>query len=297
MVHKQKRPSIAIIGAGRVGTTLAILLKEKGYPIAGIAGRNLDKTREAAAQIGEVKVCASEEAAKSADIVFLAVSDDSIETVCTELSQLGAFRSKQIIVHLSGALSSEKLATARSTSGALIASAHPLQTFSTTQSALAAMAGSFWFCEGDSEALSAIFPLIESIGGKPNTIPTEKKVLYHAASVAACNYLVTLMDIALTIAESADLDRELAWQALSPLVQATLRNIDQSGVTTALTGPIARGDVNTIKRHLQALETLSENKDDLTEIYKNLGHWTTKIAAEKGLPPDLVDELRKQLEH
>ena len=284
-------PSIAIIGPGRVGTTLSILLQEKTYPVK-LAGRDLEKTTETARALGIANVCTPEEAAKTSDIVFLAVSDDAIESLCSELVEKSAFRKDQTVLHLSGALSSTALITARDTSGAKIASAHPLQTFSSTQSARAAMPGTFWFCEGDSEALDQAFPLIIETGGKPRVIPTEKKVLYHAASVLACNYLVSLMDIALTVAESAELDRGLAWEAFKPLIQATLTNIDDSDVTTALTGPIARGDIKTIERHLQALNADSA---ELATIYKTLGDWTTKIAEKKGLDPATADELRTKL--
>ena len=286
-------PSIAIIGAGKVGITIAILAKKSGYQIAAVAGRDLNKTAEAARPLGDVKICQAKEAARSAEIVFLSVSDDAIEPLCQELSETAAFRQDQIVVHFSGALSSESLVTARDGAGALIASIHPLQTFSTVQSALAAMPATFWFCEGDERALAVLLPLIESIGGKPELIPTEKKILYHAASVIACNYLVALMDLSLEVAELAGLERKLAWQALSPIVQTTLRNIDSSGTTSALTGPIARGDSSTVSRHLDAL---SRERPELAEIYKIMGLQTAQIAERKGLSQELlaktIDALR-----
>lgn len=285
---KTSLPRIAIIGAGKVGKTVGMLARDKFYPIAAIAGRDTAKLNEAARMLGGARICSPAEAAQAAEIVFLSVSDDAIEGVCSELASNSSFKKDQIVAHFSGALSSEVLATARDSCGALIASAHPLQTFSSVDSALQAMPGTYWFCEGNPLALATLTQLITSIGGLPRMIATEKKVLYHAASAIACNYLDTLMDLSLKVAEDADLDRDEAWQALLPLVQATLRNISNAGTTNALTGPISRGDVKTVSRHLEAL---SESNMQIAEIYKLLGIWTTGIASRKGLSDDLKEQL------
>jgi len=285
--------SLAIIGPGRVGTTIAIAAQKAGYTLKAIAGRDKDKTELAAKAIGDAKVLTLDNQPIEASIILLTVPDDAIESVCNELSQNKVFTPGQIVAHCSGALSSEVLAKARDICGAKIASAHPLQTFSTAQSSIDFIPGTFWFCEGEATAVAALSSMIESIGGIPKIIATDKKVLYHCSSVIACNYLVSLMDIALTTAEAAGLDPQLAWQALSPLIQKTITNIDQLGTSGALTGPIARGDVNTIKMHLNAL-----NKTDpkLAQLYKQLGDWTVKVAEQKGLPKDKAQALKAELE-
>lgn len=285
-------PAFAIVGAGKVGLTIAFALQEKGYPLLAIAGRDLNKTRAASRILGDVNVCLPREAAKNAQIVFLAVSDDAIESVCEELANDGVFSRGQIIGHFSGALSSMVLSSARAKCGAIIASVHPLQTFSNLESAIASMPGSFWFAEGDDAALSVLSRLINDIGGIPNIIPSNKKVLYHCASVIACNYLVSLMDLALTVAETASLDRDLAWKALSPLIQATLRNIDAMGTAKALTGPISRADLKTVEGHLQEL---SNSKKEIADIYRLMGAWTVKVALQKGLSEESAEELSRIL--
>jgi predicted short-subunit dehydrogenase-like oxidoreductase (DUF2520 family) len=136
-------------------------------------------------------------------------------------------------------------------------------------------------------------PFIESIGGHAELIPTEKKVLYHSASVIACNYLVALMDLSLEVAELAGLERKLAWQALSQIVQATMRNIDSTDTSSALTGPISRGDANTVGRHLAALKN---ERPELAEVYRVMGLQTIKIAERKGLSQELLAETVKVLQ-
>lgn len=285
--------TIAIIGPGKVGMTIAFAAQKAGYTIAAIGGRDREKTKSAAGAIGDTKVFTLDNQPIDASMILLTVPDDAIESVCNDLSQNKVFTQGQIVAHCSGALSSEVLASARDICGAKIASAHPLQTFSTAQSSIDAMPGTYWFCEGEATAVAALSSMITTIGGIPNVIPTDKKVLYHCSSVIACNYLVSLMDIALTTAEAAGLDPQLAWQALSPLIQKTLVNVGSLGTTDALTGPIARGDLNTVKMHIDAL-----NKTDpkLAHIYKQLGDWTVQLAVQKGLSNQVAKTLKAQLD-
>ena len=291
MQSSETKPSIAIIGAGKVGLTIGVLARKKGYRIRAVAGRNQQRLEHAASLLGSVPILSIEDAAATADILFLSVSDDAIEPLCAELAGKKRFRRDQIVVHFSGALSSEALAPARE-AGALVASTHPLQTFSSLDSAMSAMPGTYWFCEGDAAALNVLKHFIVEIDGQPRLIPTNKKVLYHAASVIACNYLDALMDIALKVAEEASLDRSVAWQVLEPLVQATLKNISSSGTVNALTGPIARGDCKTVERHVEAL---SATDAEVAALYNLLGLWTVKISAQKGLPSEQSNALKQIL--
>jgi predicted short-subunit dehydrogenase-like oxidoreductase (DUF2520 family) len=291
MQNPETKPSIAIIGAGKVGLTIGVLAREKGYRICAVAGRNQQRLEHAASLLGSAPILSIEDAATTADILFLSVSDDAIEPLCAELAGKKRFKLEQIVVHFSGALSSEALAPARD-AGALVASTHPLQTFSNLDSAMSAMPGTYWFCEGDAAALNVLKQFIIEIDGHPRLIPTDKKALYHAASVIACNYLDSLMDIALKVAEEASLDRSEAWQVLEPLVQATLKNISSSGTVNALTGPIARGDCKTVERHIEAL---SATDVEVADLYKMLGLWTAKISARKGLPPEQINALKQVL--
>lgn len=278
-------PDIAIIGPGKVGVSIGSLAREAGYRIVALGGRDEDKTREAARVIGSgVKTCSPLKAAKFGQIVLLTVRDDAIESVCSDLSRKNAFKQGQVVAHLSGVLSSQSLAPAADLCGAVLASAHPLQMFPTVQEAYASMPGSYWFCEGEPIAVEMIEQLVVKIGGIPRRITAAGKPLYHCASVIACNYLNVLMDLALTVAEDAGLERKATWQALVPIVNATIANIDKFGTADALTGPIARGDVETVKRHLEALDS---HQPEIARIYKDLGKWAVRLARQQGT-------LRKQ---
>lgn len=286
-------PDIAIIGPGKVGVTIALAAKNNGYRIVALAGRNKKRAQEAANIIGnDIMVCAPFEAVREAQLILLTVTDEAIEPLCKELATNNAFSDGQIVAHCSGTLTSGILASARDLGGAEIASAHPLQTFPTVELAVKAMPGTFWFCEGDKHALEVLGQLIQRTGGKPNIIPSASKVLYHCALVIACNYLTSLMDVALNVAERANLDRQLAWRAFSPLIQSTIANIGHLGTASALTGPIARGDVDTVVRHLHAL---SDTNEEIAEIYKVLGNWTIQLAIQKGLSPERAEALSKEI--
>ena len=165
------------------------------------------------------------------------------------------------------------------TRGALTASCHPLQTFPTVAAAVERMPGTYWFCEGHPEALGALEELIRLIGGNPVRIGAGAKTTYHAGAVAACNYLAATVDAGLALCENAGLDRATALAALGPLVRATADNVVRLGPAAALTGPIARGDTTTVRRHLEALADLDE---DLLGLYRAVGAWTVRLARSKG---------------
>jgi predicted short-subunit dehydrogenase-like oxidoreductase (DUF2520 family) len=280
VTKRSERPSIAIIGVGKVGTALGALAVRAGYRVTAVAGRNRRRTEEAASRIGaEVPVLSPREAAGRADLVLLAVPDDAIEASCHELVTARSFARGSLVAHCSGALSSECLAPARQELGCQVASFHPLQSFPTVEAALASLPGSYCFDEGDEAALAALEELGAAIGAHCVRIDTEHKALYHAAAVMACNYLTGLLDAALTLAASARIERRTAWQAFEPLIRATVENISELGTEAALTGPIARGDRRTLTTHLAALD---ESARELSDLYRALGSWTVGLALREG---------------
>lgn len=274
------KPTLAIIGPGKVGTSLGILATRAGYPIVAVGGRHKKNTTKAARLIGkDVYACDITEAAKSAEIVLLCLPDDAIEKVCEELARKNKFLEGAIIAHCSGALSSDILSAARDCCRCSVASMHPMQTFPTVDAAIKTMSGTYCFYEGDEGAIPVIERFAKNIGLKPVQIASKSKALYHAAAVMACNYLVALMDSAVVLAENAGIDRTTAWSALEPLVTTTLNNITKMGTTNSLTGPIARGDVKTISRHLQDIALMGE---PLASVYRKMGLYTVEIAIRKG---------------
>jgi predicted short-subunit dehydrogenase-like oxidoreductase (DUF2520 family) len=263
-----------------VGTAVGALAVRAGYRVTAVAGRDRHRTEEAASRIGaEVPVLSPREAAGRAELVLLAVPDDAIEASCRELVAARALGRGSLVAHCSGAQSSECLAPARRELGCHVASFHPLQSFPTVEAALASLPGSYCFVEGDEVALAALEKLGAAIGAHCVRIETEHKALYHAAAVMACNYLTGLLDAALSLAASARIERRTAWQALEPLIRATVDNISELGTEAALTGPIARGDRRTVRTHLAVLDRSAR---ELSDLYRALGSWTVGLALRKG---------------
>ncbi|MFB3894623.1 MAG: Rossmann-like and DUF2520 domain-containing protein, partial [Phycisphaerae bacterium] len=221
----------------------------------------------------------------SPKIVLLTVTDSAIEPLCRELAGRGAFARGSIVAHCCGALSSEVLRPARELCGCAVASMHPLQTFPTARAAVDAMPGTYFFIEGDRAALGPLEKLARAIGGRPCRIggTPRQKALYHAAGCMASNYLVALADAVLAVAKEAGIGEKAAWPAMLPLVEATLRNITALGPAGALTGPIARGDAQTVARHLDALARVrAAGKKGLDKLYRAMGQWTVGLALRKG---------------
>jgi predicted short-subunit dehydrogenase-like oxidoreductase (DUF2520 family) len=156
------------------------------------------------------------------------------------------------------------------------------------------MPSSFCTVEGDEGALSIVRKIVEDLGGIVLEIAEGKKTLYHAAAVAASNYLVTLIHLALELDQAAGLGSDTSLKALLPLIRGTLDNIEKKGIPDALTGPIARGDVATVSAHLTAME---KDTPGLLPLYQCLGLYTVNLAKAKGtISQDTADELTTLLE-
>jgi len=273
--------NIAIIGRGKVGQSLTQLFKQLERSDANI---------ESVSNIGRSK---AEQmlAAAQADIVFLCVDDASIQPLCLALAP--SFHEACIVSHCSGALDSSILSAAQQ-KGCYIASTHPLNTFPNLENSLSRFSskdhGSYLYAEGDHEALETLLPLFNKAGFVSLGIDREAKPLYHAACVFACNYLVSLMDMSLESAAAAGLDQDQFWISLQPLIQATLSNISNKGITQSLSGPIARGDHRTVESHVHIL---GEKSDQLQHNYIDLGLHALEIAVKKNeLNKEQLDSLR-----
>ncbi len=292
---------IGFIGAGKVGTALASLLHAGGVQVAAIAGRTQADGRRprfahALAEGLDKKVVSdiAGTVAKSS-IVFLTVPDDAIEPLCKQIATSGGWRAGQGVVHCSGALPSSILQSAKD-AGALVASFHPLQTFASLEAAIAHLPGSTFAIEGDPELVSQLDKFVELLGGNALHLHPGEKTLYHAAAAIASNYTVTLAALAseLLVQEGIVPDRDAALHYLMPLLRGTVDNLDTLGLPTALTGPLARGDVGTVSRHLKALEGCAP---ELAHLYRHLARLTLPLAQEKGGLDNLdVARLREEIE-
>ncbi len=285
---------IAIIGAGRVGTALGVLAGGSGYRVVAVADAKADAAEICAKAIGpSARVRSAAQAAGAGQIVLLTVNDDAIEGLCNELAGANAFGEGAVVAHCSGVLDSGVLASARRCCRCAVGSMHPLQTFPSAEAAVAKLPAAMFFCEGDERAVAALRRLVEAVGGTFVQIDAAHKALYHAAATMACNDLAALLDAAATLCEDAGIGRDTSLPAMEPLVRATVDNVFAAGPAEALTGPIARGDVETVRRHLAAL---ADCKPDLRTFYRAAAVWTCELAGRKA-DADItaIDEIRKLL--
>jgi predicted short-subunit dehydrogenase-like oxidoreductase (DUF2520 family) len=221
------------------------------------------------------QVChTAQELADVAEMVFITTPDDVIAQVCDEVR----WHKRQSVVHCSGAHSVDILEPAKKL-GAAVGSFHPLQTFADVDQAIENLPGSIFALEAEEPLLSMLKKLTSLLNGNWVKLGSGDKVLYHAAAVFACNYLVTLVKLAQDLWKDFGVSSKEATRALLPLLRGTINNIDNIGLPNCLTGPVARGDLDTIKRHLSALETRSPS---LLTTYKELGLQTIPIALAKG---------------
>jgi len=272
---KGKDITIGFIGAGTTGTALAVRLYENGYPVIAAASKTVTSAEALAARIiGCTVFHAAQSVADQAKLVFLTTPDDVIAKVANEIS----WHDNQFVVHCSGAHSTDILESATK-QGATTGCLHPLQTFAGIAQAINNIPGSTFAIEAEGPLFGILKNMATTLNGEWVELKAGDKVLYHAAAVFACNYLVTLVKMATDLWQTFNVPQEKATQALLPLLRGTLNNIENIGLPNCLTGPIARGDLGTIKKHISALET---DNQLLLNMYKALGSHTIPIALNKG---------------
>lgn len=272
---------LGFIGAGTVGTALAIRLKERGYRVVAVASRSQSSAEKLAQAInGCCAVNSNQAVADAADLIFITTPDGAIPLVASEVK----WHPGQNVVHCSGADSTAILEPARK-SGAQVGAFHPLQTFASVQQAIDNIPGSTFAIEAEEPLLTSLKQMTEALNGHWIELKAGDKVAYHAAAVIACNYLVTLVKLATDLWQTFNVPRDEASRALLPLLRGTINNIENVGIPQCLTGPIARGDTGTIKKHLNALEKVAPA---VLPTYRELGRQTVPIALAKGR----IDEQR-----
>jgi predicted short-subunit dehydrogenase-like oxidoreductase (DUF2520 family) len=268
--------NLSIVGAGRVGTGLAVLLSRAGRQVAAASGRDGSRARVERYLPG-VPFLDDMSAARDTAVVILGVPDDRIEPVCTALAEAGAFRPGQAVVHLSGATSLAALEPARR-AGATVLSLHPLQTVPDVDSAIERLPGSAMAVTAHDEAGYAVGErLATDAGGRPFRLPDDRKPLYHAAAVFCSNYLVAVEGLAERLFRAAGLDDPV--ELFAPLARATLDHVLEDGPAAALTGPAARGDAGTVRRNLEAL---ASNAPDAVPAYVALARAALDLAQGAG---------------
>ena len=281
---------LGFIGAGTVGTALSIRLSDKGYQVVAVSSRSQTSAEKLAREINGCQAVNSNQAvADIAELVFITTPDDAIATVAAETK----WHPGQSVVHCSGADSTDILEPAGKLC-ARVGAFHPLQTFASVRQAIDNIPGSTFAIEAEEPLLATLKEMATALDGSWIELKAGDKVLYHAAAVIACNYLVTLIKLATDLWQTFNVPTQQATKALMPLLKGTLNNIENVGIPQCLTGPIARGDTGTVKKHLNALKKTAPT---VLSTYRELGLQTIPIALAKGrINKHQAEELQTVLE-
>ncbi len=229
--------ALALVGPGRAGTTIAAALAAGGWQVVAVSGSGpgSESLAAAAARFG-APIVAVEDAARDADLVLIATPDAAIESVAARIAPM--VRPEALVIHLSGARGLEVLAAVPSRVGAL----HPLQTLPTVDAGLARLPGSWCAIAGDPQ----VEVLADQLQLRPVVVSDADRARYHVAACIASNHLVALLG-------QVERVSPVPLVALLPLVEASVDNVAELGAEAALTGPVSRGDVETVRAHLDAL--------------------------------------------
>lgn len=277
---------IGIIGGGRVGRCLAEYVQERGH-LVGVTAADPAHRQQLAARF-RVPALANAELWQQAQLVLLTVPDRKISTVAQELALLPA-GAAQVVLHCSGSLGLEPLAPLAA-QGLHTGSLHPLQSFAGGRTQLQ---GVYMAVDGDAVASAAARELALLLGGQPFSVPAAERAAYHAAACICSNYTVALMALAQQLMERWTGSSAAAWQALLPLFEGTAANLRQTvNPAAVLTGPIARGDVQTVAGHVAALPP------ELLPVYCSLGLAAVQLALTNGtIDERAAQQLQELLQH
>ena len=272
-----QKPTIAIIGPGRAGSALGRALHKAGYTIAAIGGRNPDNVRNLAAELG-ARACQSPATTIDlADLTILAVPDDVILPLATDMADSLCSAAGRSVVHLSGAQDRAALRPLAQQASLRTGVFHPLQTFRRGPQAAQNVAGTYFGIDADVPLRDQLMQLARDVGGHPFDLSGVDRALYHAAAVFAASYPTTLLAEAIALASQAGLETETARQGMTTLLAGAVKNLSELTPAEAITGPASRGDLGTIQRHLDALK----NDPELQRLYQLLADRTKQLNPDK----------------
>ena len=265
---------IGIIGAGRVGTTMGRYIIAHGGKIQGFYSRTIEHAKEAAQFCNTNYFKDLDSLIEVSDTLFITTSDGAIKNVwdCIAAKNVKG----KVICHFSGSLSSDIFSNKES-AGVVACSVHPIYAFSNKFTAYQNLTEALFTVEGDSEALSRMQELFAILPNRVVSIPTETKGKYHAAASVASNQLTGLLWMAIELLKETGITEKTAYEMLEPLVKNSVNSIFSNGCKEALTGPIERNDLETVKKHLAALE----NNALWNQAYQANGKLVLEVAKEK----------------
>jgi len=276
-MNLNKSTKIAFIGCGAVGKTLAVALSKGGYSVIAASSRTYSSAEDLASRIaGCVSYESIPEAALQADLIFITTFDSAIESVVNSIK----WSARQAAVHCSGASSLDVLKTAES-QGASIGSFHPLQAFAGVDDALAALPGSTFGIEGEGQLKDYLTQLALDVGGKPIFLQSSDKPLYHASAVTLGGVLMGQIAVIAQIwQDRLGVERNEALKTLIPMVRGVADALEANGIPNGIAGPYVRGDIETVKKHLEAMRSVGIKE---MQMYATTALAGIKFAAEKGV--------------
>ncbi len=286
LVDKITTKEIALVGLGRVGLALAVLLHRAGARHLRVYDRNPErmaalKERLSASGPATLVAAASPAAAVAgAELVFLAVQDRFLAPLAADLAADEELELKGVrIAHLSGSLTADAGLAPLAGRGAVIFSLHPLQSLADVEGAVKGLAGSWFTFEGDQRGWPEAAATVAALDGRLVPLAAADKPLYHAAAVVASNFFIALEDFAIRLMTGIGVDDESARQMLLPLIRGSFENLERQSPLEALTGPIVRGDSATITAHLKVL---GEKFPGEVETYRCLARLNLELARRRG---------------
>lgn len=290
VTDRPARLAVGVVSAGRVGSVLGAALAVAGHVVVGASAVSRVSLRRAADLLPDVPVLPPDDVVRRCDLVLLAVPDDVLPGLVSGLATTGAFRAGQIVVHTCGARGVEVLEPATA-AGVLPLALHPAMTFTGRAEDVARLAAA---CVGvtvaDETGWSVGEALVLEMGAEPVRVPSEARPLYHAALAHGANHLATLVRDAVDALERAGVVP--AERLLGPLLEAALDNTLRHG-DRALTGPVVRGDLDTVRLHLRVL---AESAPELLDPYRAQAARTADRAEAAGLlQPAAAIRIREAL--
>ena len=280
---------VGFLGAGMVGKSLAVALTDRGYKVVAAASRTHASAEALAALVpGCVAYRSSQDAVDASDFVLITSSDDAISAIASSV----AWRQGQGVAHCSGVTSLDALESAAG-QGALTGAIHPLQTFSSVDDAQKTLPGTTFAIEGGPEMRAYLRQMALDLGGNPIFLRPEDKPLYHATVVMMGGLLSGMFGHVADLWSHFGIDRDEALKAITPIAQGIVTTVGTVGIPQAVAGPYVRGDVGTIKKHLDAFRSTAPES---MAVYCQMALAGLPYALEKGnVPQDRAAEIERML--
>jgi predicted short-subunit dehydrogenase-like oxidoreductase (DUF2520 family) len=290
------RPTVSIVGAGRLGTALGLALAECGYRVEALVASRKSHARRAASLISTSPLALSSaelDRLPSSNILFITTPDDFIEEAAASIAaRIKESQEPGTALHTSGALSSDVLKSLRD-AGFQTGSMHPLVAVSESIAGAESLRRAFFCIEGERGAVTEARRIVRRLGARSFSINTNMKALYHAAAVTSSGHMVALFDIATDMLARCGLKEKEARAVLMPLVESTLYNLKELSPAKALTGTFARADALTARRHLEAIRR--EDMEDALAAYTLLGRRSLRLAKKRGAKREALEAIIKLL--